>query len=606
MEGFAMTNKRVRSISLPDHLVTPRTDAIYNAHGYLTKVPVDAIVPYIEEFTSPGDTVVDMFAGSGMTAIAARIAGRNAVVSDISVLGQHIARGYLAEVDTQRLTSAADRIVDRIRSEKGDYYRTKRASDGEDCEAIRTIWSFTYACQHCARDIVYYDALETNKWRKVTACPHCQKPFDPRRSKYLGDVPVRVVVPSCNGKQAEQGVSEIDLANVKQAKRDETLKRMPSVDIPEDREMYRRSALGKWELQETRRFFSHRNAIMLTRLWEEIQKQTDPGIRQKLGFAFTAILPRASRRYQWSHQRPLNANNQTYYISRVYFEWNVFDLFRRKLSALVRADDLIRERQFALFPSHQSYEICSATALSHLADDSVDYVFTDPPFGSNIFYSDMTLFHEAWLGHTTDNAEEAVVHTCNHSANGAQERYGKILTQAFSEAYRILKPGAYCSVIFGNSSGAMWAIFQNAIRASGFDPIPAHVCVLDKGQRSVKGLNSGKEGVATLDLIVTLQKPAKKGRRGRKQEFTYDDVISQVEHETDFNQFQSPSHIYLSLLKRAMQKGVSLEHLHLSDVLINLRQRGIVVDAQSGKLVRESRIAYRTRRDAKKERGKRA
>ena len=39
----------------------------------------------------------------------------------------------------------------------------------------------------------------------------------------------------------------------------------------------------------------------------------------------------------------------------------------------------------------------------------MDYVFTDPPFGSNIFYSDMHLFHEAWLGKRTDREREAVI-----------------------------------------------------------------------------------------------------------------------------------------------------------------------------------------------------
>ncbi|MGH9890742.1 MAG: hypothetical protein ACREA0_01905, partial [bacterium] len=39
------------------------------------------------------------------------------------------------------------------------------------------------------------------------------------------------------------------------------------------------------------------------------------------------------------------------------------------------------------------------------------YVFTDPPFGSNIFYSDMNLFQEAWLRSATDHDREAVMHT---------------------------------------------------------------------------------------------------------------------------------------------------------------------------------------------------
>src|SRR5688572_3750858 len=36
---------------LPDFIYAPRTDAIYNAHGYLTKVPVDGILPYLNCFT---------------------------------------------------------------------------------------------------------------------------------------------------------------------------------------------------------------------------------------------------------------------------------------------------------------------------------------------------------------------------------------------------------------------------------------------------------------------------------------------------------------------------------------------------------------------------
>ena len=48
-----------------------------------------------------------------------------------------------------------------------------------------------------------------------------------------------------------------------------------------------------------------------------------------------------------------------------------------------------------------TYELASVDALKHLGAESVDYVFTDPPFGSNIFYSDMSLFHEAWLGRRT-------------------------------------------------------------------------------------------------------------------------------------------------------------------------------------------------------------
>ena len=75
----------------------PRTDPIYNCHAYLTKVPIGAIQPFIQTFTEPGEVVVDSFAGSGTTGLAALTLNRRARLSDISVLGKHIATGYLTD-----------------------------------------------------------------------------------------------------------------------------------------------------------------------------------------------------------------------------------------------------------------------------------------------------------------------------------------------------------------------------------------------------------------------------------------------------------------------------------------------------------------------------
>ena len=96
------------SIPLPDTITVPRTDPIYNCHAYMTKVPIGAIQPFIQTFTKPGEVVADFFAGSGMTGLAALTLNRRARLSDISVLGKHIATGYLTNAPT-RGTSAPRR-----------------------------------------------------------------------------------------------------------------------------------------------------------------------------------------------------------------------------------------------------------------------------------------------------------------------------------------------------------------------------------------------------------------------------------------------------------------------------------------------------------------
>lgn len=580
--------------SLPDLIRAPRTDPTYNAHGYLTKVPVQAIIPFIERFTDSGEIVCDLFAGSGMTGIAALMTGRSAKLSDISVLGQHLFRGYVTGVKPEILRRTADDLIAVVRGAEGQLFKTKRVSDGTLVEVIRTVWSFVYRCPHCSGEINYYEAIKANKWQTPKSCPSCLASVSKRELEYLRDEPVVTVVDDERGRQVEQEVQSIELEAIKKAKKSALLKQMPSRDIEEDREMFRRSALAKWGLENTGKFFSPRNAVMLTSLWLKINDVSDAALRQKLLFAFTAVLARASKRYQWSPMRPLNAANQNYYIAPVFYEWNILDLFNRKVDAIIRSDEEIRAQKLSRIETKGeeklSYDLCSAHKLKHLKDESVDYVFTDPPFGSNIFYSDMNLFHEAWLGKATDPTHEAVVHTNGPRSSNSGERYLDLLSSACREAFRVLKPGRYFSIIFGNSSGKMWSIFQEAISSAGFEPAPVHIATLDKGQRSVKGLNSGTEEVATLDLIITLRKPSngKPAKNSKQDELHPDELIRAALQSVSFKTHNTPSHLYLAVLKGAMGSGRSLANLHLSDVLVNLRKLGYRVNPKTGKIEKES------------------
>ncbi|MGH8546068.1 MAG: DNA methyltransferase, partial [Gammaproteobacteria bacterium] len=500
----------VDDLKIPDVVRAPRTDRIYNCHAYLTKVPVAAILPFVEQFTRPGEIILDFFAGSGMTGIAAAMQGRVARLSDISVLGQHIAQGYLTEVGPSEFRTTANKVVADARQALGDLYTTRRVSDGELVEMARTVWSFTYVCPECAAPMVYFRHLRKGGTAQPDACKECGEKFVRRSWPKADDVPVQVVVRALDNRLTEQEPQDIDVEAIERAGIDPRQTRVPSRPIDEQREMYRRSALGKHGLTETRSFFSPRNAIALLELWNAIDLVDDERLQKKLRFAFTAVLPRASRRYQWGPKRPLNAQNQTYYIAPVYYEWNVFDLFLRKVEAAIRADEELF-RASPLFSqdvgSKVRYDISSADSLRTIDDEAVDYVFTDPPFGSNIFYSDMNLFHEAWLGSATEHKREAVMYTTGKKKKGAAERYERLLCDAFGEAFRVLKPGRFMSVVFGNSNGAIWGLVQRALRDAGFDSVPVHVAILDKGQRSVKGLNSGSEGVVTVDLILTVRKP---------------------------------------------------------------------------------------------------
>lgn len=575
-----------KKLILPETITAPRTDPLYNCHSYLTKVPVGAIQPFIEAFTERGDIIADIFAGSGMSGLAALSLGRNAKLSDISVLGQHIAQGYLQDIPETELKKAGDKLIETTRKAIGDLYDTHRESDQEKQEMIRTVWSFTYVCPSCDSKMVFYDSLD-EKGKAPAVCSSCGEVFVKRLWGRAEDVPVRIVVKGEDGKQSEQDIAEFDLKKIKKASKDKRLADIPSSRIDDHREMYSRSGLGKAGLIETKMFFSDRNAIALLELWNAINEIKNKKIKQKMRFAFTAILPRASKRYQWSPKRPLNAQNQTYYIAPVYYEWNVLELFGRKVNASIKANKTLFSNDSADGNGKITYALSSADNLKHLDDASIDYIFTDPPFGSNIFYSDMNLFHEAWLGKTTDYNKEAVVHTTGKKKKDSINRYETLLKNSFREALRVLKPGKCMSVVFGNSSGSIWGLVQRALRDAGFKAAPIHVAILDKGQRSVKGLSSGSEGVVTVDLVMTVQKPLKNEPSNDGHVLTNFDkakLIKEAVKELSNDAAKDPSHVYARILRKAIRKNLILDDLHLGDILIALRNSGYSIDKKTGEL----------------------
>ena len=63
----------------------------YGVHPYFTRRSANVIRAYIKQFTQPGDTVLDPFGGSGVTAIEAMLLNRHGIQNDINPLANFIA-----------------------------------------------------------------------------------------------------------------------------------------------------------------------------------------------------------------------------------------------------------------------------------------------------------------------------------------------------------------------------------------------------------------------------------------------------------------------------------------------------------------------------------
>ena len=129
---------------------------------------------------------------------------------------------------------------------------------------------------------------------------------------------------------------------------------------------------------------------------------------------------------------------------------------------------------------------------------------------------------------------------------------------------------------------------QRALRSSGFEPSPVHLALLDKGQRSVKGLASGREGVVTIDLVLTVRKPLDPGKFSTVEieEVPARDLLGPAVEGLSPESARNPSYVYMAAVKEAMRRRLPVDHLHLSDVLVALSAAGYSIDPKSGLLDR--------------------
>ena len=126
-------------------------------------------------------------------------------------------------------------------------------------------------------------------------------------------------------------------------------------------------------------------------------------------------------------------------------------------------------------------------------------MFTDPPFGENIFYADLNFVVESWHRVGTSVADEAIVDRKKGKELGD---YQTLMQRCFAEYFRVLKPGRWMTIVFHNSKNAVWNAIQKAMLAAGF--VVADVRTLDKQQGSYRQVTST---AAKQDLVISAYKP---------------------------------------------------------------------------------------------------
>jgi adenine-specific DNA methylase len=131
-------------------------------------------------------------------------------------------------------------------------------------------------------------------------------------------------------------------------------------------------------------------------------------------------------------------------------------------------------------PKPVSISCGSSTDLSAIPSQSIDMVVTDPPFGNLLQYSELADFFYVWLrlalagtysntfgSDLSPKALEAVSNSARHP-DDPDGFYQRLLTECWTEAHRILKPGGILAFTFHHSEDAPWVAVLESLFDSGF------------------------------------------------------------------------------------------------------------------------------------------
>ena len=444
---------------------------MYVMHKYWARKPHNVVREYVKHYSKEGEIVLDPFVGSGVTAIEAVKLGRRAIGIDLNPMSIFISRMTGKPANITAIADAFTKITKRCEKEIESYYRTDCNRCGEVSRVLASIWN---RVEDELTEIRYF-------------CPRGKKKLSKK--------------PSASDLSALRGLNKRPIRTW-----------YPKDEFPNGITF----AQGRREAgPHFYDLFTKRNLRALSLLWESIQEIDNGPTQEFMSFAFTSMAHLASKMTPIRPSRPFSSfwAINSYWVPPSYMESNVWMLFESAVngrqglvSAKEDSNKTVKKwkeaRRFGDLQGHANIFLKTYNTLELqeiIPDNSVDYVFTDPPYGGAVPYAELCTMWALWKGFKINYDDEI---TINDEKNF--DYYHKMLQAAFRQVHRVLKSGKYLTVTFHSTDIKVWNSIINAVVLGGFDL--EKIVYQPPARPSAKGLLV-PYGSAVGDYYIRFRKP---------------------------------------------------------------------------------------------------
>ena len=332
------------------------------------------------------------------------------------------------------------------------------------------------------------------------------------------------------------------------------------------------------DVETIEELFTDQQLAELALLRSLIVKEKNSTIKNSLLLSFSSTVTKINRTYHSSSSRGENAGNAAafaYYRYRMAKEevrLLTLESFKIKFKKLVSAKKDISSKINRETIANATIVRGDATDLSDIADQSIDYIYTDPPYGSKIAYLDLSTMWNAWLGFeitAEDYQKEAIE---GGSLNKSSDEYGDLLSKSIEEMFRVLKFDRWMSFVFAHKDPQYWHLIVETAEKAGFEY--AGAVKQSNGQTSFKK-RQNPFSVLSGQLVINFKKARNQQtiQKVRLGSEIYDLIIETIESVIAQDDGATLEQINDELILKGLELGfldvLSKEYKDLTPILLD-------------------------------------
>ncbi|MHA1727279.1 MAG: DNA methyltransferase [Promethearchaeota archaeon] len=459
-----------------NHTILPALHpSMYLMHKYWARKPFNVVANYIKEYTLKGEIVLDPFCGSGVTIAESLINGRKAIGVDINPFAIFLTENTINQVDINLLQRSFKILSKSFEMKYKKFYSVSCPFCNNNAEISQIIW------------------INVNKNNKEIP------------SEEIEEIRISCIYCKVNNKTVEKNkykdfynteIRRVNLINENYEKiieKNKIREKIPRISFKyKNGNNYRQLRHFLIEHPAQIELFTKRNLIVLGLIKKEIEELNPESlhkdmhlkikdlnnkfriIKNLLLLTFSANLGQSSKMVwviskrkkktlkkkqtgSWTHHFFWNPNE--------FFEtnpWRGFKIrFRKTKRAKTNLNQRIDKTKLLFNPADKYIDLTKKDKNSLLLnisaenipipENSVDYIFTDPPYGDSIQYFELSSLWNGWIFQEKSKFHEKYEIIVNPRQNKDLEDYSNAIFRVFRECYRVLKIGRFLTITFHNT-----------------------------------------------------------------------------------------------------------------------------------------------------------